>query len=50
MEEMNVLYKKGRKANGIGHNLRRNCRVAHVIEVKKKWKEWREDEEENVSS
>jgi hypothetical protein len=28
--------KKGRKANGIGHNLRRNCLVAHVIEGQKK--------------
>jgi hypothetical protein len=35
-EERNVLYKKGRKANGIGHNLHRNCLVAHVIEGKKK--------------
>jgi hypothetical protein len=27
---------KGRKVNGIGHNWRRNCLVAHVTEGKKK--------------
>jgi hypothetical protein len=42
--------KEGRKVNGIGHNLHRNCPVAHVTDGKKKWKECREDEEENVSS
>jgi hypothetical protein len=34
-EKMNIVYKiKGRKANWIGHMLRRNCLVKHVIEQK----------------
>jgi hypothetical protein len=33
MEDRNVLQKaKGRKANWIGHILRRNCLLKHVIE------------------
>jgi hypothetical protein len=35
-EERNILhtYKKRRKANWIGHILRRNCLLKHVIEGK----------------
>jgi hypothetical protein len=34
-EERNILHKiKGRKANWIGHILRRNCLLKHVIEGK----------------
>jgi hypothetical protein len=34
-EERNALHTiKGRKANYIGHNLRRNCTLKHFIEGK----------------
>jgi hypothetical protein len=36
-EERNIVHTiKRRKANWIGHILRRNCLLKHVIEVKKK--------------
>jgi hypothetical protein len=42
---------KRRKANWIGHILRRNCLLKHVIEGKLEGrKEVTEDEEEHVSS
>jgi hypothetical protein len=35
VEERNILHAiKRRKANWIGHNLRRNCLLKHVIEGK----------------
>jgi len=38
-EERNILHKIGRgKANRIGHTLRRNCLLKHVIPGKKKIK------------
>jgi len=47
MEERNILQTiKRRKANWIGHFLRRNCRLKHVIELYK----GQEDDEEDVSS
>jgi hypothetical protein len=33
-EERNILHKKGRKAKGIGHILRRNCFLNRVILIK----------------
>jgi hypothetical protein len=51
-EERNVLHTvTGRKANWIGHIWRRNCLLKHVLKGKVEGKiEWREDEEEDVSS
>ena len=51
-EERNILHEiSKRKANWIGHILRRNCLLKQVIEGKIKgiWK-WQEDEEEVVRS
>jgi len=51
-EQRNVLHEiRKRKANWIGHILRRNCLLKQVIEGKIKgvWK-WQEDEEEYVRS
>jgi len=45
-EEKNILRAmKIRKANWIGHILRRNCLLKHAIEGK-----WRKDDEEDVGS
>jgi hypothetical protein len=33
-EEKNILHPIRRKANWIGHILRRNCRLSHIIEGK----------------
>ena len=52
IEQRNILHEiRKRKANWIGHILRRNCLLKQVIEGKKKgrWK-WQEDEEEDVRS
>jgi hypothetical protein len=51
-EERNTVHTiKRRKANWIGHILRRNCLLKHVIEGKLEGRiEMREDEEEDVSS
>jgi hypothetical protein len=47
-EERNIVHTiKRRKANWIGHIVRRNCLLKHVIEGKL---EGREDEGEDVSS
>jgi hypothetical protein len=47
VEDRNIIHTiKRRKANWIGHILRRNCLLIHVIERYK----GREDEEEDVSS
>jgi len=49
-EQRNILHEiRKRKANWIGHILRRNCLLQRVIEGKIKggWK-WQEDEEEDV--
>ena len=47
-EERDIVHTlKRRKANGIGHILRRNCLVKHVIEGKMKG---RTEEEEDASS
>ena len=51
-EQRNILHEiRKRKANWIGHILRRNCLLKQVIEGKKRgrWK-WQEDEEEDVRS
>ena len=51
-EQRNILHEiRKRKANWIGHILRRNCLLKQVIEGKIKgiWK-WQEDEEEDVRS
>ena len=51
-EQRNILHEiRKRKANWIGHILRRNCLLKQVIEGKimGKWK-WQEDEEEDVRS
>ena len=48
-EERNILHTiKRRKANWIGHILRRVCLLKHVIEGKTGGKKWWEDEEEDV--
>jgi hypothetical protein len=44
-----ILTVKERKANWIGHTLRRNCLLKRVIEGKEKRIEVREEEEEDVS-
>jgi hypothetical protein len=51
-EERNILHTiKRMKANWIGHILRRNCLLKHVIEWKiEEGYTWREDEEEDISS
>jgi hypothetical protein len=51
-EDRNILHTvKRRKANWIGHILRRNCLLKHVIEGKIEGKmEVLKDEEEDVSS
>jgi hypothetical protein len=51
-EQRNIVHTiKRRKANWIGHILRRNCLLKHVIEGKLEGRiEMREDEEEDVSS
>jgi hypothetical protein len=47
-EERNILHTiKRRKANWIGHILRRNCLLKHVIDERQKG---RDNEEEGVSS
>ena len=49
-EQRNILHEiRKRKANWIGHILRRNCLLKQVIEgeIRKRWK-WQEDEEEDV--
>ena len=51
-EQRNILHEiRKRKANWIGHFLRRKCLLKQVIEGKitGKWK-WQEDEEEDVRS
>ena len=52
-EQRNILHEiSKRKANWIGHILRRNCLLQQVIERKMKeggWS-WQEDEEEDVGS
>ena len=51
-EQRNILQEiRKRKANWIGHILRRNCLLKQVIEgkIKRRWK-WQEDEEEDVRS
>ena len=51
-EQRNILHKiRTRKANWIGHILRRNCLLKQVIKGKIMggWK-WQEDEEEDVGS
>ena len=51
-EQRNILHEiSKRKANWIGHILRRNCLLKQVIEgkIKGRWK-WQEDEEEDVRS
>ena len=49
-EQRNILHEiRKRKANWIGHILRRNCLLKQVIEGKIKG-EWQEDEEEDVRS
>jgi hypothetical protein len=49
-EERNIVHTiKRRKANWIGHILRKNCLLKHVIEGKIEQK-LQEDEEEDVSS
>ena len=51
-EQRNILHEiRKRKANWIGHILRRNCLLKQVIEgnIKGRWK-WQEDEEEDVRS
>ena len=51
-EQRNILHEiRKRKANWIGHILRRNCLLKQDIEgkIKGRWKR-REDEEENVRS
>ena len=51
-ELRNILHEiRKRKANWIGHILRRNCLLKQVIEgkIKGRWK-WQEDEEEDVRS
>ena len=51
-EQRNTLYEiSKRKANWIGHILRRNCLLQQIIEgmIKGGWK-WQEDEEEDVES
>jgi hypothetical protein len=51
-EERNIIPTiKRRKANWIGHILRRNCLLKHVIEgkIEGRWK-LRKDEEEGISS
>ena len=51
-EQRNILHEiRKRKANWIGHILRRNCLLKQVIEGKIKWGwKWQEDEEEDVRS
>jgi len=50
-EERNILHTiKRRKANWIGHILRRNCLLKHTFEGKVECRMWHEDEEEDVSS
>ena len=50
-EERNIIHKvKRRKANWIGHILRRNCILKHIIERKKEIYEGREDDKEDLSS
>ena len=50
-EERNILRTiNRRKANWIGHIMRRNCFLKRVIERKREGYEWWEDEEEDVSS
>ena len=50
-EEMNILHTiKRRKANWIGHILRRNCLLKHVTEGKIEGQKWREEEEGGVRS
>jgi hypothetical protein len=47
-EEWNILHKiERRKADCIGHTLRENCLVKHVIEGRMKGQE---EEEEDISS
>ena len=51
-EQRNILHETSkRKANWIGHILRRNCLLLRIIEgnIKGGYK-WQEDEEEDVSS
>ena len=51
-EQRNILHEiRKRKANWIGHILRRNCLLKHVIKgkIRGRWK-WQEDEEEDVRS
>ena len=52
MEQRNILHEiRKRKANWIGHILRRNCLLQRVIEGKIKGRQkWQEDEEEDVGS
>ena len=52
-EERNIVHTiKRRKANRIGHILRRNCFLKHIVlkESYKEGYECQEDEEEDVSS
>ena len=51
-EQRNILHEiRKRKANWIGHILRRNCLLQQVIEGKIKGQiKWQEDEEEGVRS
>jgi len=51
-EQRNILHEiRKRKANWIGHILRRNCLLQRVIEGKiQGGKKWQEDEEEDVGS
>ena len=51
-EQRNILHEiRKRKANWIGHILRRNCLLKQAIEgnIRERWK-WQEDEEEDVRS
>ena len=51
-EQRNILHEiRKRKANWIGHILRRNCLLKQVIKgnIRGRWK-WQEDEEEDVRS
>jgi hypothetical protein len=50
-EERNIVHTiKRRKAKWIGHILRRNCLLKHVIEGNTDGQKRREDDEEDVSS
>ena len=50
-EQKNILHEiRKRKANWIGHILRRNCLLQRVTEGKIQGEKWQEDKEEDVGS